>query len=278
MLFFTQGHFISMDDGVLIFVGVWVCPDNGVWRFNVSNRKYAKCVDVCDADTFEDLTVKVSKAFGICFLETGAHLSYWCEGQDLVFTQAKMPHVAIDTDSGLAKFKQAKKVNTGLNMYLTLGKQSSNAGADVSGDVCGSPKNGIIDVDDNYGDIRLGGDEFSGKSTADTCSTELLLRAVSEAEAAYKDRACGQQNTSADLPGPHATNAGSCGNVLTFEDPEFMKAIDEMEDGCLDKTRNSVNNKSIGKRKMVDDILSTPIRCGRKYGDINGDSDVGSVH
>lgn len=80
MLFFTQGHFISMDDGVLIFVGVWVCPDNGVWRFNVSNRKYAKCVDVCAADTFEDLTVKVSKAFGICFLETGAHLSYWCKG------------------------------------------------------------------------------------------------------------------------------------------------------------------------------------------------------
>ncbi|EFH70599.1 predicted protein [Arabidopsis lyrata subsp. lyrata] len=49
-----------------------------------------------------------------------------------------------------------------------------------------------------------------------------------------------------------------------------------MEDGCLDKTRNSVNNKSIGKRKMVDDILTTPIRCGRKYGDINGDSDVGT--
>ncbi|EFH39550.1 predicted protein [Arabidopsis lyrata subsp. lyrata] len=119
-----------------------------------------------------------------------------------------------------------------------------NVVQNVGGDVCGSPKNGIIDVDDSYGDIRLGGDEFPGKSTVDKCSTELLLRAVSEAEAAYKDRACGQQNTSADLPGPHATNAGSCGNVLTFEDPEFMKAIDEMEDGCLDKTRNSVNNKN----------------------------------
>lgn len=59
---------------------------NGIWHINVSNQKYAKCIDICAANTFKDLTMKVSKAFGIRFHKTNAQFSYWYEGHDTVFT------------------------------------------------------------------------------------------------------------------------------------------------------------------------------------------------
>lgn len=155
-----------------------------------------------------------------------------------------MPHVAKESDSRLAKFKQKKKVNNGLKLYLTLEKQTSNAGGDVGGNVCGSQKSRSIDEYDSYGVIRLGGDELPGKVIAETCSTEFLLRAVAEVEV--------------------DTNGVSCGNILTYEDPEFLKAIDEVEAMCVANAGKAVNNISLGKIKMINDNVFTPMRGGRK--------------
>jgi len=36
------------EEGVMVLVGGWECKDNGVWRFKMSDNKYAKCVDVSE--------------------------------------------------------------------------------------------------------------------------------------------------------------------------------------------------------------------------------------
>ncbi|CAE6118129.1 unnamed protein product [Arabidopsis arenosa] len=109
-----------MDEGVMILVGSWECKESGEWRFKMSAKKYAKCVDVGEGDTISDVEQKIATAFGVDRKRTKLELSFWFEGGDTVFTQQKMPPVSVDSESSLSKFKKIRVDKGGMNMYLTL--------------------------------------------------------------------------------------------------------------------------------------------------------------
>ncbi|CAL9241892.1 unnamed protein product, partial [Arabidopsis halleri] len=109
-----------MDEGVMILVGSWECKESGEWRFKMSAKKYAKCVDVGEGDTISDVEQKIATAFGVDRKRTKLELSFWFEGEDTVFTQQKMPPVSVDSESSLSKFKKIRVDKGGMNMYLTL--------------------------------------------------------------------------------------------------------------------------------------------------------------
>ncbi|XP_020884121.1 uncharacterized protein LOC110229158 [Arabidopsis lyrata subsp. lyrata] len=109
-----------MDEGVMILVGSWECKESGEWRFKMSAKKYAKCVDVGEGDTITDVEQKIATAFGVNRKRTKLELSFWFEGGDTVFTQQKMPPVSVDSESSLSKFKKLRVDKGGMNMYLTL--------------------------------------------------------------------------------------------------------------------------------------------------------------
>lgn len=80
-----RGH-VSMDEYVMVLVGEWECKEGGIWRFQVSDIKYAKCVDLEEEDKFIDLEKKIAKVFGIDTKRTKIELSFWYEGGETVFT------------------------------------------------------------------------------------------------------------------------------------------------------------------------------------------------
>ncbi|CAE6187971.1 unnamed protein product [Arabidopsis arenosa] len=109
-----------MDEGVMILVGCWECKESGEWRFKMSAKKYAKCVDVSAGDTIADVEQKIATAFGVDRRRTKMELSFWFEGGDTVYTQQKMPPVSVDSESSLSKFKKIRIEKGGMNMYLCL--------------------------------------------------------------------------------------------------------------------------------------------------------------
>lgn len=109
-----------MEGSVLVIVGEWECMEKGNWHFRVSKDRYGKCVDIRKEDSFEDVKTKVTKVFGINPKQEQPFLSFWYKGEETVFTQRRMPPVAIECDSGLMKFKKKREEKHGLTMFLTL--------------------------------------------------------------------------------------------------------------------------------------------------------------
>ncbi|KAG7530139.1 Transposase MuDR plant [Arabidopsis thaliana x Arabidopsis arenosa] len=91
-----------------------------MWRFRMSERYFAKCVDVEDEDKFDAVEDKIAKVYGIDKKKTKMELSFWYEGGDAVFTQQKMPPVSVDSESSLTKFKKIRLEKGGMNMYVSV--------------------------------------------------------------------------------------------------------------------------------------------------------------
>ncbi|KAG7548439.1 Zinc finger SWIM-type [Arabidopsis suecica] len=109
-----------MDKSVMMLVGKWKCLEGGMWRFRMSERYFAKCVDVEDEDKFDAVEDKIAKVYGIDKKKTKMELSFWYEGGDAVFTQQKMPPVSVDSESSLTKFKKIRLEKGGMNMYVSV--------------------------------------------------------------------------------------------------------------------------------------------------------------
>ncbi|CAE6075136.1 unnamed protein product [Arabidopsis arenosa] len=109
-----------MDKSVMMLVGKWKCLEGGMWRFRMSDRYFAKCVDVEDEDKFAEVEDKIAKVYGIDKKKTKMELSFWYEGGDAVFTQQKMPPVSVDSESSLTKFKNIRLEKGGMNMYVSV--------------------------------------------------------------------------------------------------------------------------------------------------------------
>ncbi|KAG7547796.1 hypothetical protein ISN44_As12g030070 [Arabidopsis suecica] len=109
-----------MDKSVMMLVGKWKCLEGGMWRFRMSERYFAKCVDVEDEDKFDAVEDKIANVYGIDKKKTKMELSFWYEGGDAVFTQQKMPPVSVDSESSLTKFKKIRLEKGGMNMYVSV--------------------------------------------------------------------------------------------------------------------------------------------------------------
>ncbi|XP_020877191.1 uncharacterized protein LOC110227438 [Arabidopsis lyrata subsp. lyrata] len=144
-----------MDEGVMILVGCWECKESGEWRFKMSAKKYAKCVDVSAGDTIADVEQKIAAAFGVDRRRTKMELSFWFEGGDTVYTQQKMPPVSVDSESSLSKFKKVRIEKGGMNMYLCLEEDDE-------------------DVSNLGGQDDCRGQEMAGQHRGESESTQII--------------------------------------------------------------------------------------------------------
>jgi len=58
---------------------------SGEWRFKMSAKKYAKCVDVSEGDTISDVERKIATTLGVEGKRTKRELSFWFERRDTVY-------------------------------------------------------------------------------------------------------------------------------------------------------------------------------------------------